>query len=242
MSSVTITIVYDNRTINRSLKRGFGFSCVINFGHRKILFDTGGDKEAFFTNMKKLGIDLKTISHVVFSHKHWDHTTGFSEILGRLRDHSFLYLPSDFNQKLEAEIPPHITVHKITKFEEIDHNIFSLVLRGRYCCIKMVQEQALVLRIPKGLIVLTGCAHPGIDRIARNAQEHLGEKIYLVLGGFHLCHSFKCTCAKMVKAIRELKVEKVAPCHCTGESAIKLFQREYGDNFIPIGSGFTATL
>jgi len=71
MSAVTITIVYDNRTMDSSLKGGFGFSCVINFGHKKILFDTGGDKEAFFTNMEKLGIDLKTISHAVFSHKHW---------------------------------------------------------------------------------------------------------------------------------------------------------------------------
>lgn len=187
--------------------------------------------------MEKLGIDFKTISHAVFSHKHWDHTTAFGKILSKLRDKTPLYLPSDFDQKLETEIPPHITVHKIAEFTEIDQDIFSLVLRGRYCCFKIVQEQALILRTSKGLIVLTGCAHPGIDKIARSAQKHLGEKIHLILGGFHLCHSLKYTCVKMVKAIRELKVEKVAPCHCAGETAIKLFQREYGNNFIPTGTG-----
>jgi len=85
--------------------------------------------------------------------------------------------------------------------------------------------------------VLTGCAHPGIDKIARSAQKHLGEKIHVILGGFHLCHSLKYTCVKMVELIRELKVEKVAPCHCAGETAIKLFQREYGNNFIQTGTG-----
>lgn len=237
MSSATITIVYDNRTIDQSLKGGFGFSCVVDYGSRKILFDTGGSEEAFFANIDKLGIDLKAVTHAVFSHKHWDHTAAFGEILGKLRDKTPLYLPSDFDEKLEAAIPMHIAVHRIAEFEEIAPDVFSLVLRGRYCLIKTVQEQALVLRTPKGLVVLTGCAHPGIDRIARIAQERVGEKIYLVLGGFHLCHSWECTCAKMVRKIRALKVEKIAPCHCAGETAIKLFQREYGDDFISIGTG-----
>ncbi len=232
-----ITIIYDNRTMDQSLKGGFGFSCVIEWDHKKILFDTGGNEEAFFTNIKKLKIVLSTISHAVFSHKHWDHTTGFKKILGKLSKKTPLYLPSDFDETLEAEIPPHIIVHKVAEFTEIDQDVFSLVLLGRYCCFKIVQEQALVLRTSKGLIVLTGCAHPGIDRIARNAQECLGEKIHLILGGFHLCHSFKHTCIKMVKAIRELKVEKVAPCHCAGETAIKLFEKEYRENFIPTGTG-----
>lgn len=38
----TLTIIYDNRTMNPSLKGGFGFSCIIEFGHKKVLFDTGG--------------------------------------------------------------------------------------------------------------------------------------------------------------------------------------------------------
>jgi len=43
----TLTIIYDNRTMNPSLKGGFGFSCIIEFGDKKVLFDTGGNEEAF---------------------------------------------------------------------------------------------------------------------------------------------------------------------------------------------------
>jgi 7,8-dihydropterin-6-yl-methyl-4-(beta-D-ribofuranosyl)aminobenzene 5'-phosphate synthase len=47
-----------------------------------------------------------------------------------------------------------------------------------------IVEQALLIETRRGLIVLTGCAHPGIVEIVRQAKT-VGE-VYLVMGGFHL--------------------------------------------------------
>ena len=186
--------------------------------------------------MGKLGIDLKSITHAVFSHRHWDHTAGFGETLGALKDGVSLYLPSRFDASLERKIPKHVVTHKVADLEEIDRDVFSLVLTGPYW-LTTIQEQALVLRTSKGLVVLTGCAHPGIDRIARAALDRIGERIHLVLGGFHLYRSWRSTCDAVVRAIRGKEVEKVAPCHCAGELAISCFAEAYGTDFISTKTG-----
>jgi 7,8-dihydropterin-6-yl-methyl-4-(beta-D-ribofuranosyl)aminobenzene 5'-phosphate synthase len=106
-------------------------------------------------------------------------------------------------------------------------------------------EQALVLVTNQGpstgsgqgLVVVTGCAHPGIVKIVRKAKDVVNGEVYLVMGGFHL----SVVSTKAVKGIiadfRRLGVQKVAPCHCTGNEAMKMFAAEYGDDFIEVGVG-----
>lgn len=231
-----ITIIYDNKKTVDTLTEGFGFSCLIEWNNRKILFDTGGKGEAFFSNVQKLGINLETITHAIFSHKHWDHTAAFKDALALLKNSPVLYLPDEFDSSLEAQIPKNMAIHKVKECEEIDQNIFSLVLSGSYW-LTTVQEQAIVLRTTKGLVILTGCAHPGIDNIARAALSKIGGEIHLIIGGFHLAHSWKRTCENVVEAIRKLGVEKVAPCHCAGERAESIFSNSYGQDFIETGVG-----
>ena len=49
-----------------------------------------------------------------------------------------------------------------------------------------IKEQALILDTSKGLVVITGCAHPGIVDIVKKAKEVVKKDIDLVFGGFHL--------------------------------------------------------
>jgi 7,8-dihydropterin-6-yl-methyl-4-(beta-D-ribofuranosyl)aminobenzene 5'-phosphate synthase len=42
---------------------------------------------------------------------------------------------------------------------------------------------------------------------------------------------------EIIAKFRELSVEKVDPCHCTGELARQTFKQEYGKDFLDVGVG-----
>jgi 7,8-dihydropterin-6-yl-methyl-4-(beta-D-ribofuranosyl)aminobenzene 5'-phosphate synthase len=89
----------------------------------------------------------------------------------------------------------------------------------------------------KGLVVVTGCAHPGIVTIVEAAKNHFDADIYHVIGGFHLGGQPEATLQHIVQDFRRLGVQKVTPTHCTGDEAIALFRSEYGDDYIAGGAG-----
>jgi len=70
----------------------------------------------------------------------------------------------------------------------------------------------------KGLIILTGCAHPGIVNIIKRAQQVSGiSKVYAVIGGFHISSTREGT--NVARFLHEIAVKLVSPCHCTGVNA-----------------------
>jgi len=230
---VKITVIYDNRIDQPILQEGWGFSSLIEYKGKKILFDTGGNSAAFFSNMEKLKIAWEEIDYVLFSHKHWDHVAGFEEVLKKLHKKTRVYLPKFFPRSLIKKIPKALE-HKIVKsFAEIDTAIYSLVLRGGL----FLYEQSLILNTSKGLVVLTGCAHPGILNILKTAKKKLPNAIDLVIGGFHLLRTPKNLCAEIVQEFQNLEIKKVAPCHCSGDQTISQFQETYRSNFLKVGTG-----
>jgi 7,8-dihydropterin-6-yl-methyl-4-(beta-D-ribofuranosyl)aminobenzene 5'-phosphate synthase len=54
----------------------WGFSAVVEANGRRLLFDTGAAPETVLRNAEALGIDLSSITDLVLSHSHWDHTGG----------------------------------------------------------------------------------------------------------------------------------------------------------------------
>jgi 7,8-dihydropterin-6-yl-methyl-4-(beta-D-ribofuranosyl)aminobenzene 5'-phosphate synthase len=235
MSSVVIRVIYDNRKDNPKMQEGWGFSCLIEIGHRKILFDTGADKKAFSANLQQLGIQLEEITDVFFSHKHSDHVAGLQEILDAMKKEVRLFLPKGFPK---PHLSPLIQMAYISDFAQIDTDIYSLVLKSGL----FLHEQALVLRSGKGLVVITGCAHFGIVRLLETIKERLGEPIHLVLGGFHLFRKSRRVASQIVDQFKSLQVDKAAPCHCSGDAAITEFQNGYQDRFYRIGTGTVLTL
>src|SRR3990167_7980333 len=99
-----ITVLYDNRCADPALQEGFGFSCLIEWNHHKILFDTGGKDKAFFANLQHLKIPLNQITHVFFSHHHWDHTAAIDQVLKQIPQTTIVYLPDPFSTALEKKI------------------------------------------------------------------------------------------------------------------------------------------
>jgi 7,8-dihydropterin-6-yl-methyl-4-(beta-D-ribofuranosyl)aminobenzene 5'-phosphate synthase len=54
----------------------WGFAALVEADGRRILFDTGLHPETVLQNARELGIDLSTVTDVVLSHHHGDHTGG----------------------------------------------------------------------------------------------------------------------------------------------------------------------
>jgi hypothetical protein len=68
------TILYDAFGNSENLKKDWGFSVLIEYSGKKILFDTGNNSKIFSANAKALDVDSKDLDFVVISHRHGDHT------------------------------------------------------------------------------------------------------------------------------------------------------------------------
>jgi len=95
-------------------------------------------------------------------------------------------------------------------------------------------EQAVILNAKgKGLVVLSGCAHRGIVNTVKHAQKMTGiEKVYAVMGGFHLTGAKPELIQKTIADIKAINPEYIVPTHCTGFEAISAFAKEMPNQFI----------
>lgn len=229
---VILTILYDNNRYDRRLTAAWGFACLVNLPQRVILFDTGGDGAVLLHNMAKLKINPEEIGVVVLSHVHGDHVGGLARFLER-NSKVKVYMPASFPQQMkQAVIAAGATVEEVGEARELFDGIFTTgELDGG------ISEQSLVLKTSQGLVVITGCAHPGIVKIAEKAEEITGDKVYLLVGGFHLASVSSPQVVHIVESLRQLGVAKVAPCHCSGAVARRLFEEYFGSNYIDCGVG-----
>ncbi len=207
------TILYDNRA--KELKPAWGFSCLIE-NKKKILFDTGGDASVLKFNMEKMGIDPKEIDIVVISHEHWDHINGLDYILGKNPDLK-VYALKSFSNGIKSRIRESAELIEISEPKEIDRGIITTGELG-----SGIKEQSLIV----DKVVITGCAHPGVVEIAKKARESI-EEIDMMFGGFHLADKSETEILKIISELKKLEVKNASPCHCSGDLAIELFEREF---------------
>jgi len=233
--TLTLTIVYDNNAYDPRLKTAWGFSCLIEYREQVILFDTGGDSPTLLANMDALDIDPSRIETVVLSHIHGDHTGGLSGLLPMFAvtgDGLTVFVPQSFPARFKDAVRTRAQLVEVTEPGDIGEEVYTTGELGTG-----IIEQSLVVRTDEGLVVVTGCAHPGIVEVVRKAKTLSDDEVYLVLGGFHLGGKSRKEIEGIISEFRRLGVQKVAPCHCTGEQAIKMFRQEYGEDFIQAGVG-----
>jgi 7,8-dihydropterin-6-yl-methyl-4-(beta-D-ribofuranosyl)aminobenzene 5'-phosphate synthase len=229
--AVMITVVYDNIAYDPRLQTAWGFACLVETGEKTILFDTGGDGARLLRNMATLGADPKSIEVVVLSHIHGDHTGGLESLL-RTDARPTVYLPRSFPSDFKSRVRAQGDVVEVGQAAKIADGVYTTGEMG-----SGVIEQALVLKTSRGLVVVTGCAHPGIAEMVARAAEIGGDKVYLVLGGFHLGGASEAGVKEIIAEFQRLGVQKVAPSHCTGDNAIRLFREVYREDFIASGVG-----
>ena len=256
--SLTLTVVYDNNAYDPRLKAAWGFACLIERGETTILFDTGGDGAVLLSNMAVLDLDPRDVDVVVLSHIHGDHTGGLGGLLATGAQPT-VYVPRSFPADFKAQVKAHARVVEVREPMEILPGVYTTGEMG-----SGIIEQALVLSTARGLVVVTGCAHPGVVEMVRRAKEVGGgdalargptkeiagktwervsaSEVYLVLGGFHLGGASEARIEEIIADFRQLGVQRVAPCHCTGDKAFRLFREAYGEDFIEAGVGLVLNI
>jgi 7,8-dihydropterin-6-yl-methyl-4-(beta-D-ribofuranosyl)aminobenzene 5'-phosphate synthase len=228
-----ITTVYDNETLDPKLASAWGFACLVG---DDLLFDTGGDSRRLLSNLKRMGIDPIGIGTVVLSHAHGDHTGGLGGLLST-GVRPTVYVPRSFPRRFRADVRALTKLVEVQGPVEIRPGIHTTGEVGRG-----IVEQALAVETADGLIVVTGCAHPGVVEMVRRAKESVGGGVALVIGGFHLGSAGRRQVERVITDFRDLGVRKVAPCHCTGDRAIRMFAEEYQNDFVKVGVGRVITV
>ncbi len=232
MNHPVITVVFDNNPYKKGLQGGWGFSCLIEGMEKTVLFDTGADGHILLDNMQRQGIAPETIDIIVLSHAHLDHIGGVYDLLQK-NSKLTLYVPASFPESFKDQVKRYgAPAIEVKKPMEILKGVFSTGEMDGW-----IEEQSLIIRTPKGMVIVTGCAHPGIVNIVKRAKEILDDEVLLVMGGFHLKSKSKEEIKMIISEIQKLGVRYVGPCHCSGDKARDLFQEAYGEHYIPVGVG-----
>ena len=230
-----IKILYDNKTVKSGILAGWGFSCLVD---NSVLFDTGEDAGRLLNNMREMGTGVSCVEDIVISHDHWDHAGGLEGILGK-KEGIKVYGCPGFSGEFKKKVKNfNGQLVELKNFAEIRKNIFATgTIPGTYKG-RNIEEQALVIKTPKGITIVTGCAHPGVIKIVEKVKEKFSEeKLYCVLGGFHLQDKRKEETTDVAGKLRTMGVLKAGPAHCSGEEAMGIFREKFGKDFLAVTAG-----
>jgi 7,8-dihydropterin-6-yl-methyl-4-(beta-D-ribofuranosyl)aminobenzene 5'-phosphate synthase len=265
-SANRLTVIVDAFGEAPALKRDWGYAALVEYGGKRILFDTGNDGAGFAANAARLGVDLTRLDAVVISHRHGDHTSGLRHVL-QANPGVTVYVPDDeafggptpaaFFQSGVPALPPkmryfdgavpdrvpHGSAWPDANFVRVDRAAeiapgFRLVRNiSRTRQFAETPELSLVVDTPAGQAVVVGCSHPGIEEILASVAAR-DPKVAVVAGGLHLVTTGADDVERLAAALHERwKVARVAPGHCTGERAFSILQRVFGKQYGYAGLG-----
>lgn len=232
-ADLRLAVVFNNVALRPRLTTGWGFSCLVERGTETVLFDTGADGSVLLRNMRAMDLDPARIDAVVLSHLHADHTGGLPAVLSRRPDID-VWFPVEPPLDMRRSVVEHGS-RAIPAAE--GGMLFREGIGTTGPLGQGIAEQALLVDAGEGIVVITGCAHPGIHRIAAAAVQMADRPITLLMGGFHLGGLPRSRQRAIVNRLRALGVRSVAPSHCTGEAATQMFRETWGHDFVEGGLG-----
>lgn len=267
-----ITILYDAFGKVPGMQKDWGFAALIEYGGKRILFDTGDNPEIFARNVKAKGVDLAKLDFAILSHRHGDHMGGMGYLLSinpkvkiyAPKENFGVYgfsLPSTFYRKDESlpseqryydGTPPEVmkfgsawpnaNFELIDKTTEIAPGFHLISLVSDKPSTMELRELSLAIDTPDGIVLIVGCSHPGIDRIVE-AAANINKHIHLIAGGLHLVVAKDAEIDKIVSDLHDTwKVDYIAPGHCTGEPTFSALHKAFGDHYVYAGLGTSIAL
>jgi len=265
-SASRVTVLYDAFGTPSKLVKDWGYAALVEYGGKRILFDTGNDAGILEHNVGQLGIDLKRLDAVVISHRHGDHTSGLTYLL-KVNPGVVIYAPQEASffkarfppgfLKRDPSLPADLHYYEdkqpqrwvsgtpweranfqiVAQTTEIFPGFFVIITQSHKPGTQEMNELSLVIRTPKGLAVVVGCSHPGVENILQQAVK-IDPRLYTVTGGFHLVLTPREEVEHVARILHDdLKVERVAPSHCTSELGFAVFLTTFKEQFDRAGLG-----
>lgn len=239
-SRLEIIPLYEAASARPDLGSGHGVSYLIRTDSATILLDVGDNPDElavapFAQNMQALGIAWDEVDRVVISHPHPDHVGGLAAWRGRTI--AFGELPGGLGERLV--FVPHVTAYKgavhatiptlpapdiattgvISYLETWPMSLFAV--KGG--------EQALVVHVAgHGLVLITGCGHPGLERLVHRAESLYGAPVVGVVGGLHHLNATTDELQPQIAFLQSRPVSLVALSpHDSGPDALAAFERAF---------------
>jgi 7,8-dihydropterin-6-yl-methyl-4-(beta-D-ribofuranosyl)aminobenzene 5'-phosphate synthase len=267
-----VTILYDAFGKVPGMTKAWGFSALVEYGGKRILFDTGGNAEILEHNVKALGVDLTKLDFVVLSHRHGDHISGLNYLL-RVNPTVKIYTPADpwgpfgweapntFYRKdeslaanaryfdgdppkmLSASTPwPQANFIRVDSTTEIAPGIFLVPTISQVTGTLELREISMAIRSPQGLIIVDGCSHAGVEKILESATK-IDPHVRVLFGGLHLVGASDPEIQRISTALQDQwKLDYIAVGHCTGEPTFATLRKAFGDRYIYAGLGTVVNL
>ena len=267
-----VTILYDAFSKSPAVTKDWGYSALVEYGGKRILFDTGNNAQIFEHNVKALGADLSKLDFVVISHRHADHTSGLNYLLsvnptvkiytpdepfglfGKGVPNTFYrkeqslaanmrYFDGNPPQALFAGSPwPQANFVPVSTTIEAAPGIYLIPTISQTPGTLELHEVSLAIRGPDGLIVVDGCSHAGVEKILE-AVTKIDPHVHILFGGLHLVQAPDPEVARLSAALRDQwKLDFVAIGHCTGEPMFAALQETFGEKYIYAGVGTTVNI
>ncbi|MRR22998.1 MBL fold metallo-hydrolase [bacterium] len=231
-SPVTVTVIYDNYVHTDGLTSDWGYSVVIEGLDKSVLFDTGTKPEIFGSNFLKTGLDANSIDLLAYSHEHLDHVGGIAAF-SAMKTGIPVIIPHSFSGSVTSSLAK--AGYEPLLVRDPANICDNLYTSGEFDF--KIAEQCLVLDTREGLVVMTGCAHPGIVRMLRDIKQSFNKDIIAVFGGFHLMDKSKSEMEGIIAEMKSLGVRRCGATHCTGDMQIGMFREAFGENYFELGTG-----
>jgi 7,8-dihydropterin-6-yl-methyl-4-(beta-D-ribofuranosyl)aminobenzene 5'-phosphate synthase len=262
-----VTILYDAFGKSPQLTKDWGFSALVEYDGKRILLDTGNNAGIFENNVKTLKVDLRKLDFVVISHRHADHTSGLNYLLSvnpgvkiYTPDEPFgsfaRGVPNDFYRKdeslpapmryfdgnspqmLTAGTPwPQATFIPVSSPTEVAPGFYLIPTISQTPGTVELRELSLAIRTTKGLIIVDGCSHAGVEKILEAAAK-IDPHVHILFGGLHLIKASDPDIQRVATALHDQwKLDYIAPGHCTGEPTFAALQKTFGDHCLYAGLG-----
>lgn len=267
-----VTILYDSFGKDSALIMDWGFSALVEYEGKRILFDAGGNPDILAHNAASKHIDLSRLDFVVMSHRHGDHMGGLAYVL-KVNPSVKIYAPKERSgvygddqpsttwyrkdsslpgeQRYYGGAPPEM-IHMgaawpSANFELIDKN--TEIAPGTHL-IALLSDKPGTMELRELSLVIKS-PHGAIlivgcshPGVEQIVQEAAAiDHINILLGGLHQIQAPDPEVARIAAVLHDkYKIERVAPGHCTGEPEFAALKRVFGDHYVYSGVGSVVDL
>jgi len=241
----------EDRTVE-SLEFGHGVSYLIRTDSATILMDVGHNPDdaaslPAMQNLQNLGIAWEEIDAIVISHPHPDHVGGlkawqnktislgdFTGDLSKLPIYTPIPMTYSSGTIIHSAEPTLIGTDIATTGVIPFPEVFPLSLFD-----PKEHEQALVIDVAgEGLVMITGCGHPSMEKLVARAEALFGGQVVGVVGGLH----YEKVSAEDVQphiqflAPRQPRLIALSP-HDSSPEALKAFQSAFPEAYRSVKVG-----